>query len=412
MNRLLITPPQCVAADISLPASKSICNRVLVMHALAGGTQPLSNLSDCDDTKVMVEALATLPQTIDIGAAGTAMRFLTAYLSTQTSSHILTGSERMQHRPIHLLVDALRSMGAEISYVKADGFPPLHIRGAALHGGEVVIDGGISSQFISALLLIAPALLQGLQLHLTNQIISRSYIDMTLKLMREFGADARWTENNLIVVRPSDYKDIPYSVESDWSAASYWYEIAALGKEVSLRLLHLRSDSYQGDSRVASVFEKLGVHTTFTSQGVILNKKGTQTTRFEDDFADIPDLAQTVVVTCAMLGVPFRISGLQTLKIKETDRIKALETELSKLGFVLEDKENGSILSWEGTRCTPLSSPSIATYEDHRMAMAFAPASLKFGEIRIENPAVVSKSYVNYWEHLRQVGFEITSIDK
>jgi 3-phosphoshikimate 1-carboxyvinyltransferase len=411
MNRILISAPQRIETDILLPASKSICNRVLVMHALAGGQEKLSNLSDCDDTRVMVEALRDRPRTINIGAAGTAMRFLTAYLSTQPETHILTGTERMQHRPIQILVDALRCLGADITYSAHEGFPPLSICGtSSLKGGEVVMSGGVSSQYISAVLLIAPTLHEGLTLHLTDKVISRSYINMTMQLMREFGVEADWQGDDTIIVKPSRYQDIPYSVESDWSAASYWYEMTALSTEAHVKLTHLRCDSYQGDSRVASVFEKLGVHTAFKSDGVYLMKTNDVVSRFEDDFADIPDLAQTVVTTCALLGMPFRITGLQTLKIKETDRIVALENELRKLGYVLHDEDGGNVMYWNGECCQPSANPIIATYEDHRMAMAFAPAALKFEHISIEHPEVVNKSYVGYWKDLQQAGFVINEI--
>jgi 3-phosphoshikimate 1-carboxyvinyltransferase len=401
----MLTAPRQIDTDILLPASKSICNRVLIINALAGGKQTLSNLSDCDDTRVMINALRDMPFTINIGAAGTAMRFLTAYLSTHPSEHIITGTERMQHRPIEILVEALRSLGARISYEKEEGFPPLHIDGTTLQGGRVTMRGNVSSQYISALLLIAPTLKQGLTLHLTDDIISRSYINMTLSLMKDFGAEAHWEDNGIIVVEPSGYNDIPYTVESDWSASSYWYEIAALCSNASIRLSQLHRTSYQGDSRVVSIFEKLGVHTQYTNNGVALSKTNNRTDYFEDDFSDIPDLAQTVVVTCALLQIPFRITGLQTLKIKETDRIEALKSELKKLGYILKDEED-SILTWEGALCTPQPMPSIHTYEDHRMAMAFAPAALKFNNIQIEHPEVVNKSYVGFWDNFKKAGFD------
>lgn len=405
MNRITLEAPQHIDADILLPASKSICNRVLIINALAGKQQMLSNLSDCDDTRVMIEALRDMPSTINIGAAGTAMRFLTAYLSTHSSEHIITGSERMQHRPIGILVEALRSLGARINYEKEVGFPPLHINGTTLEGGKVTMKGSVSSQYISALLLIAPSLKQGLSLQLIDHIISRSYINMTLNLMREFGAQAEWKSDDLIVVEPTGYNSRPYRVESDWSASSYWYEMIALCPKASVRLTHLHRDSFQCDSRVASVFEKLGVHTRYTADGVALSKTNNKVDFFEDDFSDIPDLAQTVVVACALLETPFRITGLQTLKIKETDRIEALKCELHKLGYILQDEAEGSILTWEGAHCTPQPSPSISTYDDHRMAMAFAPAALKFNHLQIENPEVVNKSYVGYWDDIKKAGF-------
>lgn len=413
MNRILLKAPQRLKTELQLPASKSICNRALIINALAGGKGELSNLSDCDDTRVMVEALRDMPALIDIGAAGTAMRFLTAYLSTRSSVYVLTGTERMRHRPIQILVEALRSLGATIDYEENDGFPPLRIAGKTLSGGTVTMKGNVSSQYISALLLIAPTLRQGLILHLTDKIISRSYINMTLQLMREFGADAGWKTDDRIEVKPTGYRDIPYAMESDWSAASYWYEMVALSADSLVRLGCLRHDSFQGDSRIAAVFEKLGVHTQYEGDRILLTKSTTViANRFEDDFSDIPDMAQTVVVTCALLGVHFRITGLQTLKIKETDRISALEKELRKLGYVLKDEEEGSVLSWEG-ECGDLDDcPCIDTYEDHRMAMAFAPAAIRFGRIRVNHPQVVSKSYVNFWNDLQTSGFLLEECDE
>lgn len=410
MNRLLLSAPSGISTDVLLPASKSICNRVLIIHALSAGKQPLSNLSDCDDTKAMIKALKNRSATIDIGAAGTAMRFLTAFFSTQSSCHILTGTERMQHRPIAPLVDALRSLGANIVYEKNEGFPPLRVSGSALCGGEITIPGNVSSQYISALLLIAPTLQNGLNLYLTGNVISRSYINMTISLMKEFGAEASWADQNRIVVKPSTYIDRSYSMESDWSAASYWYEMVALSSVASIRLTQLTRDSYQGDSRVAAVFEKLGVHTEYVGQGVNLTKVNSVVSYFEDDFSDIPDLAQTVIVTCTLLGIPFRITGLQTLKIKETDRVLALEKELYKLGFVLKDDLGGSVMLWNGECCPIVDDAIIETYEDHRMAMAFAPAALKFGSICIDHPQVVNKSYVGYWNDLQQAGFQMEMI--
>lgn len=410
MKGIQLTAPQQICTDIQLPASKSISNRVLIIHALTKGKEPLQNLSDCDDTKVMIAALHDMPPTINIGAAGTAMRFLTAYLSTQPSVHTLTGTERMLHRPIQLLVDALRLLGAHIEYVNEEGFPPLRIEGSLLQKGEVTLKGNVSSQYISALLLIGPTLKNGLSLHLTDRIISRPYINLTLQLMKDFGAIVHWEGNDRILVEPHPYRDIPFSVESDWSAASYWYEIAALCPKACIQLIGLQQKSYQGDSRVASVFEQLGVQTSYTDQGVNLKKTESRTQRFTDNFSDIPDLAQTVAVTCVLNEIPFRIEGLQTLKIKETDRIEALKIELHKLGFVLYDEEGGNILSWNGEHCPADAAPIISTYEDHRMAMAFAPSVFRFSALTISNPQVVSKSYAGYWDDLQKAGFSLKSI--
>lgn len=407
MKRIKITPPSHIDTVIQLPSSKSICNRVLLIHALAQGDRMPENLSDCDDTRVMIRALQTLAPTIDIMAAGTAMRFLTAFLSVTEGTHLLTGTARMQQRPIQILVDALRSLGAHIEYAGEEGFPPLRITGSTLTRREISLPGDISSQYISALLMIGPVLSQGLHLTLTGSIVSRPYIELTLQLMRDFGAEAGWVSEHELEVKPQPYRSRPYYIESDWSAASYWYEIAALSSQATVRLPGLFRTSCQGDSKVAELFRQLGVETTFDGETVLLTRTNTRVQRMEYNFVDQPDLAQTFVVTCALLDIPFRFSGLQSLKIKETDRMAALIAEMKKLGYVLTEAE-GSILSWEGERTSPDTHPAIDTYEDHRMAMAFAPASLLLPELRINHPQVVSKSYPHYWEDLQAAGFHIT----
>ena len=408
-----LIPPPSVKATIQLPASKSISNRALIINALGKGIYPPENLSDCDDTQVMIKALTEGKETIDIMAAGTAMRFLTAYLSATSGERIITGTARMQQRPIQILVNALRELGAEIEYTHNEGYPPLRIKGAELKGNEITLKGNVSSQYISALLMIGPVLKDGLTLHLTGEIISRPYINLTLQLMKEFGADAAWSSESSITVRPGQYEDIPFTVESDWSGASYWYQMVALSQDskeepakTEVELLGLFPRSYQGDSRGTEIFAKLGVRTTYTDRGVVLTKTGTPVARLEEDLVDIPDLAQTFVVTCCLMNIPFRFSGLQSLKIKETDRIQALITELHKLGYVVKSEQD-SILIWNGERCEPEASPVIATYEDHRMAMAFAPAALLVPSVQIAEPQVVSKSYPGYWKDLKQAGFNI-----
>lgn len=420
--RYTVSAPAALHAGIQLPASKSISNRALILHALAHGNTVPCNLSDCDDTMVMIRALDGCPEHIDILAAGTAMRFLTAYLSVTPGTRIITGTQRMQQRPIRILVDALRELGAQIEYAGNEGFPPLRITGKELlQGEEISLAGNVSSQYISALLMIGAVLPKGLRLHLTGDIISRPYINLTLQLMRDFGAQADWTTESSITVRPGGYRDVPFTVESDWSAASYWYQILALysiKKEQSERngnyeeiaptveLFGLFPRSYQGDSRGAEVFAKLGILTEYTDRGVRLTKIGTPVARLVEDMVDIPDLAQTFVVTCCLMNIPFRFTGLQSLKIKETDRITALITELHKLGYVVRSEQD-SILTWNGERCPAEASPVIATYEDHRMAMAFAPACLVLPQIQIDEPQVVSKSYPAYWEDLQKAGFKV-----
>lgn len=406
--RYTVSAPTELHAAIQLPASKSISNRALILHSLAHGNILPRNLSDCDDTMVMTRALDGNPEHIDILAAGTAMRFLTAYLSVTPGTRIITGTQRMQQRPIRILVDALRELGAQIEYVGNEGFPPLRITGTELEGGEISLAGNVSSQYISALLMIGAVLSKGLCLHLTGDIISRPYIDLTLQLMRDFGAQAAWTSKDCITVSPSGYTDTPFTVESDWSAASYWYQMMAIQAipTSEIELFGLFAHSYQGDSRGAEIFARLGVHTEYTNRGVKLTKGGTPATRLDEDMVDIPDLAQTFVVTCCLMDIPFRFTGLQSLKIKETDRITALITELRKLGYVVRSEQD-SILLWNGERCPADETPVISTYEDHRMAMAFAPACLALPHIRIDEPQVVSKSYPAYWDDLQRIGFKV-----
>ena len=418
MTQYRITGPETLRTTVKLPASKSISNRALIIYALAGGgipsdhCRPPRNLSDCDDTQVMVDALRDMPDIIDIKGAGTAMRFLTAFLAaTDSGTHTLTGTQRMQRRPIKILVDALRKLGADIEYTGEQGFPPLRIRGKRLEGGELEIAGNVSSQFVSALLMVAPALEKGLTVRLTGDIISRPYIDLTLCTMREFGADADWLSVDTISVEPKPYVNKDYLIENDWSAASYWYEMVALSKDqdAEVRLEGLMDGSKQGDSGVRYIFSLLGVRTIFASKvpgmptTVTIKKSPHLVPRLEYDFINAPDLAQTFVVTCALMGVPFRFTGLQTLKIKETDRIEALKREMRKLGYVVRD-DKGCVLEWNGERCEPQSDDAIDTYEDHRMALAFAPASLRQA-VAINSPMVVSKSYPNFWDELAKAGF-------
>lgn len=404
--KIRITPPERINATIQLPSSKSISNRALIISALGNGEHQLENLSDCDDTQVMIRALHAQPgETIDILAAGTAMRFLTAYLSVTQGDRIITGTQRMQQRPIQVLVNALRELGAHIDYVANEGFPPLRIQGTTLTKSHITLPGNVSSQYISALLMIGPSLKNGLKITLTGEIISRPYINLTLQLMKDFGGKATWMNDRELLVEPQPYASIPFYVESDWSASSYWYQIAALSNEANITLPGLFEKSYQGDSQVAHIFRSLGVETIYGDKTITLRKNGKPTERLEYDFINQPDLAQTFVVTCALLGIPFRFSGLQSLKIKETDRMAALICEMKKLGYILQESE-GSILSWEGERCER-SQKAIDTYEDHRMAMAFAPACIVLPDICINDPHVVTKSYPRYWEDLQKAGFII-----
>ena len=410
----IINAPKSINTTVKLPASKSISNRAMIIYALSGGKTLPENLSDCDDTNVIVNAIQNMPDVIDIKAAGTAMRFLSAYLSVTEGTHTITGTERMKHRPIGVLVDALRFLGAEITYLNEEGFPPLKITGRKHEGGYLEIPGSVSSQYISALLMIGPVLCNGLTLKLTDEIISRPYIDLTLWMMKEFGAEADWSDIDTITVKPKPYKSREYSIESDWSAASYWYETLALSDnyEDEIKFAGLMDGSMQGDSIARYLFSLMGVKTIFdsTKQGipttVTLKKLERHVPRLDYDFINSPDLAQTFVVSCALMDIPFKFTGLRTLKIKETDRIEALKTEMKKLGYIIKD-ENGDSLVWDGERCEPATDIAIDTYEDHRMALSFAPAAIKLSGIKINDPNVVTKSYPNFWNDMRNVGFII-----
>ena len=417
MEQYRLTAPGRLDTTVNLPASKSISNRALIIYALSGGKHLPENLSDCDDTEVIIEALRTMPEEINIKAAGTAMRFMTAYLSVTPGTHILTGTERMKHRPIGILVDALRSLGATIEYVGEEGYPPLRITGSTLEGGLLEIPGNVSSQYISALLMIGPMLKEGLTLRLLDNIISRPYIDLTLWMMGEFGAEAEWVSVDTIAVRPKPYTSRDYFIENDWSGASYWYEIMALNgdPESEIRLTGLMDGSKQGDSITRYIFSLLGVKTKLPSkkagipQTITLKKNGRCVPKLDYDFVSCPDLAQTFVVVCAALGIPFHFKGLSTLKIKETDRIEALKREMRKLGYIVKDT-NDSELSWDGERCEPAKGAGIDTYDDHRMALAFAPFVLKQDGLIINNPQVVSKSYPHFWDDLKAAGFGVDKV--
>lgn len=411
-----INLPARLQGTISLPTSKSISARALTISALTGGTQP-QGLSDCDDTHALQAAIAHRPAIIDIGAAGTAMRFGTALFACTPGEHVLTGSPRMLERPIGLLVDALRSLGADITYEGTEGFPPLRVKGHPLKGGHTTIPASVSSQYISALLMIAPTMTEGLTLTLEGEIASRPYIDMTLAIMKAYGAQADWTaEGQAIRVAAGGYRPTEWTVEPDWSAASYWYEMVALSDdaEACICLKGLRAESLQGDSCISQIFLPLGVKTTFTDEGAVLTKTAAVES-LDFDFTHCPDLAQTVVATCAMMGVAFHFNGLKSLKIKETDRIVALQTELRKLGVEVAADNESMTLTTDAAALfksrlrleIAQASAPIATYADHRMAMAFAPCAYRFPGLAIAHPEVVSKSYPAFWADLERVGATI-----
>ena len=389
----------------------------MVINALSGGKSSPENLSDCDDTQVVIDAFRDMPRVIDVKASGTAMRFLTAYLAVCGGEHVITGTARMKNRPIGPLVDALRYLGADVEYVGREGFPPLRIKGKPLKGGCLEMPGNVSSQYISALLMIGPVLKNGLELKLTGTLASRSYIDLTLCTMQQFGAEAEWSDIDTLTVKPTPYQPHEYYIESDWSAASYWYEILALSghRDNTFLLKGLTDGSKQGDSVARYLFSLLSVKTVVENgdhphtDGMRITRHVRTLPKLEYDFINSPDLAQTFVVCCAVLDIPFLFTGLSSLLIKETNRIEALKTELRKLGYVIKD-QNGSELFWDGEKCEPTFEP-IDTYEDHRMAMAFAPAAVKFPGLRINHPEVVSKSYPHFWDDLRHAGFQIKEIN-
>ena len=399
-TKVLNIQTNTVNLEINLPSSKSISNRALILNALAYSPYEVKNVSDCDDTRVMIRALDSNDSTFDIGAAGTSMRFLTAFLSKTVGEWIITGSERMKQRPIKLLVDALNSLGARIEYVENEGFPPLRIFGSAMMGGEIRLNGGVSSQYISALMMIAPYMQNGLKILLEGNVISVPYIRMTMSMMKEYGVNVTF-ENNIIDIQPQQYNPIEYTVESDWSAASYWYEVLSLVGNGQIFLKGLYKNSTQGDSKVAELFTQLGVETVYQPNGVLLSATGNYCTEFQYDFIDQPDLAQTFAVTCCMLHIPFHFKGVQSLKIKETNRVAALIAELAKLGYSLFEPAEGE-LAWKNESCEGANDVRIKTYEDHRMAMAFAPAAIKTA-LTIEEAQVVSKSYPAFWDDFEKI---------
>ena len=389
--------------EAGLPASKSIANRALVIAALCGADKYLNNLSDCDDTQAVIRALSSLEEEKNIGAAGTAMRFLTAYYAISSESVVMTGTQRMKNRPISILVEALKSMGADINYIEKEGFPPLQINGKKLKGGELHVKGDVSSQYLSAILMIAPYTTEGVKLIIEGDLVSRPYLQMTLSIMKDFGVSYTWDEN-VIEIKPSEYCTREFTIENDWSAASYWYSVVALSENKSIKLKYLLPESLQGDSKLVELYKPLAVETKFVEDGVVLTKNNAVVlpSIYDISLKEQPDLAQTLVVSCLLMNIPFKFSGLENLKIKETDRIQALINECKTLGFVVKELASG-VLSWDGEKCAPADEIVIKTYEDHRMAMAFAPAVIQFGSMIIDEPDVVSKSYPSFWQEFQKV---------
>lgn len=410
MDYRIFPPDELIEARVALPLSKSMSNRALAIAALTPGAKAPDSVAQCLDTRAMADAIARTEGTVDVGAAGTAMRFMTAvYAATPGTDVTLDGSERMRRRPIAPLVDALRLCGADISYLSDEGFPPLRIRGRRLKGGDVTVDAGISSQFVSALLMAAPVMEHGLKLTLRGEPVSEPYVDMTLAMMRRAGADACRTAPGEITVEPVPYSPVSLDVEPDWSAAAFWYEIQALSSGW-ISLDRLDPHSVQGDSAAARIFGELGVVTEFEGEVPAftdLSASPDVSPRLILDMTDTPDLVQAVVVTCVLLRVPFRLTGLRTLRIKETDRIDALVTELARIGADLTVEAGGDVLWWEGRQHPVAELPAFSTYDDHRMAMALAPVSLYLPGIVVRDVEVVDKSYPRFWEQLEVAGFRL-----
>ena len=388
-----------------LPASKSVSNRVLILDALAGGKSVLENLSEARDTRLMTALVRSSDITIDAQDAGTTMRFLTAYYAVSGTRRILTGTERMFERPIRPLVDALRTIGADISYLGKEGYPPLEIHGFSGQRAEsVTVPGHLSSQFISALMMIGPVLPKGLRIKLEGHVGSQPYIEMTAAMMRLFGAVVRF-EGQEIEVASGGLKAVQYSVEPDWSAASYWFSFCALASEGEFVLNGNFTHSFQGDQVMGEIGRLLGVGSERSATGLKLYRTDAQK-QLEWDFTDCPDLAQTVAPMCSMLGIPAVFTGLESLRIKETDRIAALQQELGKTGAQLTEDKTGLWRLMPSTRTSGYQL-DVATYHDHRMAMGFAPLATRL-DLAIEDPNVVNKSYPRFWDDMTAVGFDLT----
>lgn len=396
MDKKLNYINKSVQGCIAVSGSKSESNRLLILQKNYPNLF-LNNLSNSDDTSHLEEAIASNMDVVNIGHAGTAMRFLTAYFSVKIGKEVvLTGSDRMQNRPIKILVDALRSLGANIQYIEKEGYPPLRIKGKKLTKNKVSINGNVSSQYISALILIAPTLKNGLEIELLGKVTSVPYIKMTLSLLGDLEIETNWRDNIIKIYSKNKINDKTLTVESDWSSASYFYSLVALSKDGKIKLSSYKKDSLQGDNSLIEIYKHFGVKTVFEKNTIVLTKEEVKLKSLALDLVNSPDLAQTIVVTCFGLGIACDLTGLHTLKIKETDRLVALKNELEKLGAIV-DITNKSLHLKTSNKIN--SNVTIETYEDHRMAMAFAPLALKT-VINIANAEVVTKSFISFWEDL------------
>ncbi len=385
-----------IAGAVQLTGSKSESNRALIIQSLCHENLVIANLSEAQDTVTLKKLLHDLPKVVNCGPAGTTLRFLAARLCLAPGEFILTGTARMKERPVGILVDALRNLGASIEYTEKEGFPPLKITGGTIVGGQTTIDGSVSSQFISALCLIAPALPKGLVLDFVGEIASKPYLEMTLAIMAHFGVKHAWN-NSSLSIQPQTYLGKSFTVEPDWSAASYWYAAVALSQSAEIKLPNLKKNSLQGDAVVATLFEDFGVSTEFLPDGIVLRKKSNfqPPQHISIDCERCPDLAQTFATTIAGLDISGELRGLKSLHIKETDRITALICELAKFSIKAIEKGNFVLAIEAGQLKKPIQ--TLTTYEDHRMAMAFAPLVLKVGELSFDHPEVVNKSYPGFW---------------
>ena len=390
-----------------LPASKSISNRALIINALAGSKSSLHNLSDANDTQLMLRLVNSPDAVIDVEDAGTTMRFLTAYFAVTNQQKTMTGTERMKERPIGILVNALRMLGADVQYAGIEGYPPLTIKGFDRQKNDSIrIRGDVSSQFISAIMMVAPLLPHGLILELEGKVGSRPYIEMTESIMQHVGVACQVYEDKVTIAHQS-YHPAEFTVESDWSAASYWFAFAAMAEKAEILLPRLQLDSRQGDCVVVEIMDQLGVKAVLDHNGMLKLTKKDAMKKLRWDFTDCPDLAQTIAVVCVAKGIPAHFTGLESLRIKETDRIAALQNELQKIGgnLIEDDTENWRVIPSTGLP----SSASFKTYKDHRMAMAFAPLATLM-DVEIENPGVVKKSYPNYWNDVKSFGATLTEL--
>jgi 3-phosphoshikimate 1-carboxyvinyltransferase len=403
--------PQVIFDELqfTITGSKSETNRLLLLQAIFPEIT-LNNTSASDDSRVMSNALSSAEKTIDIHHAGTAMRFLTAFFAAKEGSEVeIIGSSRMKERPIKILVDALAQLGADISYTENPGFPPLLIKGKKLTKNKITMQGNVSSQYISALLLIAPKLDSGIEIELAGQITSRPYINMTLALLNEIGVETSFTENKIAVFpkpKIQNPKSKTLTIESDWSSASYFYSIIAMASDgTSVTLSSFKQNSLQGDSALAGIYSQLGVDTIYSDNTIMLKKRKCQPESLHLKLDDTPDIAQTIAVTCFGLGIACELTGLHTLKIKETDRLQALQHELEKLGATVTVTDDSLSLKASGNINENI---SIDTYHDHRMAMAFAPLAIKT-PIIIKDADVVSKSYPTFWDDIERLGLAVNT---